>query len=200
MNTAPPSTALAPIKPAFSESLALAGFLAGYRGLTREAFTLNLRKFTVWCRARSLALFSVRRADIETFARELEARAAPGPPSPGGYPPSRASISTPSRKSSSITPRAAHVRRPRPDYESHATATSWACSSSRPGLARQPSAPMSGRPPISSQRSSPEPPGSPSRICGPLAVVRPTCGPRSLKSPPPAREPPNAWRHIRLRR
>jgi site-specific recombinase XerD len=72
--TAP--TALATVKPAFAESgrLALAGFLAGYRGLTREAYTLDLRQFTAWCRARSLPLFSVRRADIETFARELEAR------------------------------------------------------------------------------------------------------------------------------
>jgi integrase/recombinase XerD len=70
------STSLVPVQPAFTESerLALAGFLAGYRGLTREAYTLDLRQFTGWCRARSLPLFSVRRADIETFARELEAR------------------------------------------------------------------------------------------------------------------------------
>jgi hypothetical protein len=33
-----------------------------------------LRQFTNWCRARSLPLFFVRRADIETFARELEAK------------------------------------------------------------------------------------------------------------------------------
>jgi hypothetical protein len=52
----------------------LAGFLAGYRGLTREAYALDLRRFTTWCRARSLPLFAVRRADIESFARELEAR------------------------------------------------------------------------------------------------------------------------------
>jgi hypothetical protein len=45
-----------------------------YRGLTREAYTLDLRQFAGWCRARTLPLFSVRRADIETFARELEAR------------------------------------------------------------------------------------------------------------------------------
>jgi site-specific recombinase XerD len=71
-----PSTALATIRPVFTdaERLALAGFLAGYRGLTREAYTLDLRQFTAWCRARSLQLFSVRRADIETFARELEAK------------------------------------------------------------------------------------------------------------------------------
>ena len=85
--TATATTALVPIQPAFSaaERLALAGFLAGYRGLTREAYALDLRQFTTWCRARSLSLFSVRRADIESFARDLEARAAPGRPSPGAY-------------------------------------------------------------------------------------------------------------------
>jgi hypothetical protein len=72
---AAPSTALATIQPAFTdaERLALAGFLAGYRGLTREAYTLDLRQFTTWCRARSVNLFAVRRADIESFARHLEA-------------------------------------------------------------------------------------------------------------------------------
>jgi integrase/recombinase XerD len=76
MTTAAPSTALATIQPVFTdaERLALAGFLAGYRGLTREAYALDLRQFTTWCRARSLNLFAVRRADIEGFARELEAR------------------------------------------------------------------------------------------------------------------------------
>ena len=80
MTTAAPSTALATIQPAFTDAkrLALAGFLAGYRGLTREAYALDLRQFTTWCRTRSLALFAVRRADIETFARELEGR-GPGP-------------------------------------------------------------------------------------------------------------------------
>jgi integrase/recombinase XerD len=76
MTTAAPSTALATIQPAFTdpERLALAGFLAGYRGLTREAYALDLRQFTTWCRTRSLPLFAVRRADIEGFARDLEAR------------------------------------------------------------------------------------------------------------------------------
>jgi Phage integrase, N-terminal SAM-like domain len=76
MTTAAPSTALATIQPAFTdpERLALAGFLAGYRGLTREAYALDLRQFTSWCGARSLGLFAVRRADIEGFARDLEAR------------------------------------------------------------------------------------------------------------------------------
>jgi len=63
-----------------AERLALAGFLAGYRGLTREAYTLDLRQLTAWCRARSVPLFAVRRADTENFARELEARAGPAPP------------------------------------------------------------------------------------------------------------------------
>ncbi len=71
-----PSTALATIQPAFTdpERFALAGFLAGYRGLTREAYALDLRQFTTWCRARSLPLVAVRHADIEGFARDLEAR------------------------------------------------------------------------------------------------------------------------------
>ena len=52
MTTAVPATALAAIQPAFTdaEPLALAGFLAGYRGLTREAYALDLRQFTTWCR------------------------------------------------------------------------------------------------------------------------------------------------------
>ena len=74
MTTATPSTALATIQPAFTdpERLALAGFLAGYRGLTTEAYTLDLRQFTTWCRTRSLPLFAA--ADTEGFARNLEAR------------------------------------------------------------------------------------------------------------------------------
>ncbi|HEY3034232.1 MAG TPA: hypothetical protein VGJ54_06195 [Streptosporangiaceae bacterium] len=106
MTAAAPSTALATIQPAFTdpERLALAGFLAGYQGLTREAYALDLRQFTSWCCAQSLPLFAVRRADIETFARELEAGAGPGPPSPGGCAPSPGSASTRSNKSSSSIP------------------------------------------------------------------------------------------------
>ena len=65
--TATATTALVPVQPAFSdaERLALAGFLAGYRGLTREAYALDLRQFTISCRACRLNLFAVRRADIE---------------------------------------------------------------------------------------------------------------------------------------
>ena len=124
MTTAAPSTALATIQPAFTDAgrLALAGFLAGYRGLTREAYTLDLRQFTGWCRARSLSLFAVRRAGIEGFARDLEARGR-----------ARATVT---RRLCTIAgfckyaveeellehSPAAHVRRPRVDYESQAVA------------------------------------------------------------------------------
>ncbi len=124
MSTAAPSTALATIQPAFTdpERLALAGYLAGYRGLTREAYALDLRQFTGWCRSRSLSLFSVRRADIESFARQLEANGR-----------ARATVT---RRLSTIAgfykyaveeelldhSPTAHVRRPRVDYESHAVA------------------------------------------------------------------------------
>ena len=76
MTTAAPSTALATIQPAFTdaERVALAGFLAGHRGRTREAYVLDLRQFTSWCLTRSLALFAVRRADIEGFDRDPEAK------------------------------------------------------------------------------------------------------------------------------
>jgi hypothetical protein len=76
MTTATPSAALTTIQPVFTdaERITLAGFMAGYRGLTREAYALDLRQFTSWCRARSLALFAVRHADIEGFARALEER------------------------------------------------------------------------------------------------------------------------------
>jgi len=124
MTTAVPSAALATIQPVFTnvERIALAGFLAGYRGLTREAYALDLRQFTTWCRARSLALFAVRRADIEGFARDLEERG-------------RARATVTRRLSTiagfyryaveeellAVSP-AAHVHRPRVDYESHAVA------------------------------------------------------------------------------
>ena len=124
MATTISSNALVPLVPVFSppERLALAGFLAGYSGLTREAYGLDPRQFTTWCRARSLALFAVPRADIESFARELEARGR-----------ARATVT---RRVCTIAgfykyaveedllehSPAAHVRRPRLDYESHAVA------------------------------------------------------------------------------
>ena len=124
MTATAPTAALLPIQPAFTdaERLALAGFLAGYRGLTREAYALDLRQFTTSCRARSVHLFAVRRAVIESFARDLEARGR-----------ARATVTrrlctiggfyryTVEEELLEHSP-AAHVRRPRVDYESHATA------------------------------------------------------------------------------
>jgi integrase/recombinase XerD len=76
MATTSPSTALMPAAPVFTnmERLALAGFLAGYSGLTREAYELDLRQFASWCHQHHLRLFSACRSDIECFARDLEAR------------------------------------------------------------------------------------------------------------------------------
>jgi site-specific recombinase XerD len=121
--TSSPSTVIAVCEPVFTgpERLALAGFLAGYTGLTREAYALDLRQFTAWCQQRNIRLFQARRADIECFARDLEARGR-----------ARATVT---RRLCTIAgfyryaveedlldhSPAAHVRRPRLDYESHAT-------------------------------------------------------------------------------
>jgi integrase/recombinase XerD len=112
------SAALVTGAPVFSnaERLALAGFLAGYTGLTRDAYALDLR----WCQQRHIRLFDARRADVECFARDLEARGR-----------ARATVT---RRLCTVAgfynyaveeelldhSPAAHVRRPRLDYESHA--------------------------------------------------------------------------------
>ena len=124
MATTSTSTAVAAVESVFTEPerLALAGFLAGYTGLTREAYALDLRQYANWCQQQHLRLFQARRADIECFARDLEARGR-----------ARATIT---RRLCTIAgfyryaveedllehSPAAHVRRPRMDYESHATA------------------------------------------------------------------------------
>ncbi len=123
MITTTSPAALVPVAPVFTntERLALAGFLADYSGLTREAYELDLRQYASWCHQHHLRLFQARRADIECFARDLE---------------------TCGRARATVTRRlctiagfyryavaeelldhspAAHVRRPRLDYESHAT-------------------------------------------------------------------------------
>jgi site-specific recombinase XerD len=70
------STAVVRIDSCFadSEELALAGFLAGYRGSTRDAYALDLPQFAVWCGNHKRRFFEVNRVDIECFGRELEAR------------------------------------------------------------------------------------------------------------------------------
>jgi integrase/recombinase XerD len=56
------------------ERMTLLGFLAAYRGFTREAYALDLRQFTAWSWQHDHQLFDVRRVDIECFARDLEDR------------------------------------------------------------------------------------------------------------------------------
>jgi hypothetical protein len=88
MSTTSPSTSavVAVAEPMFTsqERLVLAGFPAGYTGLTREACALVLRQYATWCHQRHIRLFEGRRADIECFARDLEAKGrGPG----DGHPP-----------------------------------------------------------------------------------------------------------------
>ena len=98
----------------------MAGFLAGYSGLTRDAYALDLRQYASWCQQHGLHLFQARRADIECFGRDMEARGR-----------ARATIA---RRLCTVSgfyryaveeelldhSPAVHVRRPRLDYESHA--------------------------------------------------------------------------------
>ena len=115
-----PSIALVTVQPAFTDAERLA--LAGFRGLTRKAYTPDLRQFTGWCHARSLPLFSVRRADIETYARELEARGRARATVTRGLCTIAGFYKYAIEEELLDHSPAAHVRRPRLDYESHATA------------------------------------------------------------------------------
>jgi len=56
------------------ERAALAGFLGGYQGLTRDAYALDLGQFVVFWHRRHLGLFEVHCGDVETFGRELEVK------------------------------------------------------------------------------------------------------------------------------
>jgi len=118
------STTVVPFDHMFAdpERLALAGFLAGYSGQTRDAYALDLRQFLAYCHEHGLELLKAGRADIEIYARTLEARGR-----------ARATIA---RRLSTVAgfyryaedeglidhSPAVHVRRPRLDYESHAVA------------------------------------------------------------------------------
>ena len=113
------STALVPIDCfADGEQLALAGFLVCYRGSTREAYALDLRQFAVWCASHQRRLFDVHRVDIECFGRDLEVA--------GGRATSplctiAAFYRYAEEEGLIARSPALHVRRPRLDYESHAT-------------------------------------------------------------------------------
>jgi integrase/recombinase XerD len=116
-----PTTAVARYQPVLSdvERMTMLGFLAAYRGYTRDAYALDLRQFTAWCWQHHYQLFDVRRVDIECFARDLEDRGK-----------ARATVA---RRVCTIVgfyryaegegviehSPAVHIRRPRIDYESH---------------------------------------------------------------------------------
>jgi len=70
--TSSPSTVIAVAEATFANTERLA--LAGYTGLTREAYALDLRQFASWCHQHHVRLLEARRPDIECFARDLEAR------------------------------------------------------------------------------------------------------------------------------
>jgi hypothetical protein len=103
------------------ERRALAGFLAGYRGLTREAYALDLRQYVTWCTNHRVPLFCARRVDVEAFGRHLESMGR-----------ARATVTrrlctiacfyryAEEEGLIAVSP-AVHVRRPRLDDESHAT-------------------------------------------------------------------------------
>ena len=115
------ATAIERYQPVLSEveQSTLLGFLAGYRGFTRDAYTLDLRQFTAWCWQHDRRLFEVHHVDIECFARHLEDAGR-----------ARATVA---RRLCTIVgfyryaeeegviehSPAVHIRRPRIDYESH---------------------------------------------------------------------------------
>lgn len=105
---------------ASEEVKAAAGFLAGYSGRTREAYTLDLRQFIVWCERHQLALFDIGRTHIELYARELEDLGR-APATIGRRLSTLAGFYRYAAEEGIIehSP-AANVRRPRLDYESHA--------------------------------------------------------------------------------
>ena len=123
--TPDPSSMLVPVTyPLFTagERQALAGFLSGYSALTRDAYTLDLRQYTAWCTVHEPHLFAAKRVDIDSFRRDMEAVGR-----------ARATIA---RRLCTIAgfyryaveeelldnSPAAHMHRPRLDYDSHATA------------------------------------------------------------------------------
>jgi integrase/recombinase XerD len=110
MTTTTTSAALIPVAPVFTniERLALAGFLAGYSGLTLQAHELDLHQYASWCHQHHIGLI-------------WRPAAAPGPSSPAGCAPSPGSCRYAVEEDLIDHSPAAHVRRPRLDYESHAT-------------------------------------------------------------------------------
>jgi integrase/recombinase XerD len=119
-DTSPHAQIVAPPPPLFNEAeLAVAGFLARYRGNTRSGYRTDLRCWFTWCQQHQLAVFDIRRPHIELWARTMEEHQHLAP-------------ATVSRRLSTVAgfyrfavidgyvlhSPAEHVRRPKLDYES----------------------------------------------------------------------------------
>jgi hypothetical protein len=92
-----------------------------YRRLTREAYAPDVRQFIGWWQEHNLRLFSAQGGNIECFPRDIEApdgRARR--PSGVGCAQWPASTGTASKRGSSKVAGSTR-RRPRREYESHAT-------------------------------------------------------------------------------
>jgi len=75
-STEPATGVLVPVvDPLFTvaERQALGGFLSGYSGMTRDAYTLDLRQYAGWCSQHGLHVFAAKRVDIESFRGDMEA-------------------------------------------------------------------------------------------------------------------------------
>jgi integrase/recombinase XerD len=144
MTTTATSTAIVVVDPTFSdpERYALAGFLAGYRGLTRDAYALDLRQFTAEPTSNASAATS-------------KPPAGPGPPWPGGCAPWPASTATPSRKNCSTTPRRSMSADP-----------AWTTSPTPPDWTATRSAPCWSRPDSARGRACPHLVAGPQRVAG----------------------------------
>ena len=89
MATTSTSTAVIAVEPVFTEPgrLALAGFLAGYTGLTREAYALDLRQYASWCQQHHLPLLLEDHPAPPANRKPRGCggtRRSPGPVYPGG--------------------------------------------------------------------------------------------------------------------
>jgi hypothetical protein len=102
-----PSIFPRPCPPVFTdaERLALAGSLAGYRGLTREAYTLTCASSPAGAAPARFRCSPSAAPTSRPSPANWKHGAVPAPPSPGGCAPSPGSTGTPSRRSSwSIPP------------------------------------------------------------------------------------------------
>ena len=80
------------------EEQALSGFLAGYSGLTREAYALDLRQFVQWCTERQIALFGAVAPTSKGSPATSKPCGRAEQRSRGGCARSPASTATPNRK------------------------------------------------------------------------------------------------------